>query len=164
MAKPNGIVELCIFGTLLVIALFNFGLACAEAHYLRKYAEYSDECRKIWEWILSDCVFGMVASILGCCSIAHGSDTQIVQLANLGSFAIAIWCAVVYNNISQSCFDFWNQNAPELLTIIKVNYIMLLIACSLVGLIIVLGCCVTLLSSGSSKKVTATTTNATVIV
>jgi hypothetical protein len=151
MAKLTGTIGLCFYVTLLLFGLMNLGLGCAEAYYLHEYADTSDGCREIWKWILSDCVFSFVTSVLGCCGIGP-SGTEIIQCAQLGSLIIAIWCAVVYNNISQSCLDYWNANGPELVTFVRINYILLLIACSIVGLSIVLGCCVGISSVSRDEK------------
>lgn len=120
---------------LVVESLFSFSLGVSEAVYLAKYRDLKNECNDVWEWILAACVFNLVVSVGTCCGLVKLFEN--VRLAAIGSFIVAIWAAVTNYGISDSCYEYWDNEASILWKFVFIHFVILWISIGEIVFIVV---------------------------
>lgn len=145
MSAASECVTLCAVVFVVLLSFYEFSLGVAEAVFLARYSEFSSGCQGIWGWIVAACVINICVPVFTCCGLTGFADDKkdkslLLQGLQIGQLVIAIWSAVTYYNINNSCHDFWSSNAPELWTFVMIHFVMLWIGIGIIGLILVLAC------------------------
>lgn len=116
----------------ILMSFFAFVLGIAEAVYSSRYNQYANQCSQIWGWIVASCTINIIIPVSTCCglSIVLSNNSEkdknvVLEFAQIGQLIIAIWSAVAYYNISDSCYNFWTTNAPQMWTLVMIHFVML---------------------------------------
>lgn len=154
----------------IIVTLFLLSMGISEAVYLSKYdsTETKGECWQVWPNLVSVCVLNFVCGILLIPTIIaaiiggksdKGKSDSSASLAG----AIRIWTCVIYFNITSSCREYYEDNAPELLTFLEAETCLFLIYCGCLGLlcvgVIIWGCSKCCCPNGTNDKYHAQTDN-----
>lgn len=146
----------CVF----LNSVFEFCVGVSEAVFLSQYSSLSDGCQDIWKWILAACIFNIIIPVFTCCGLSKyvmkDGSLDIGHLARIGVFIVGIWSAIVYYNITSSCYDFWQTSAPQLYTFVMIHFVCLWISVGLCAIIILLlfAMCCGLIATGKTNTVT----------
>lgn len=133
------LLPLAIYGFL--VALVSFGLGISEAYFVSQYNNLKGECENLWELMLFASIINIWTPLLTACGIhnvkqifdSEASEPMEAKFWRLTSLALAIWCVVVYSGISNSCQEFWQENANELWIFLSIHYVAFWIALGWIG-------------------------------
>lgn len=149
-----------------IIGLYKLLLAITEAVCIGIYNAYNHECDRIWNWIIAASIIDFISIILfsGYMITIFGDvDSNIkilwkcLQVLHIPQIVIAIWAAHIHFKIDGQCYNFWNDYAPELLTVAEFHHaelwigvISVLISCCCGALYVIVKGVIKLLGEGRS--------------
>ena len=141
------------------VAIFSinalyFILGVVEAIYISKQTDRINKCWNVREWLIAACVLNIIVPLFNFCGIgtiielfidkdssgnnkdnSNNSNISLKNIINLSHLIIAIWSAVAYYNIDETCKAYWEET--PLWIFVKIHIVLLWFSVALFGITIV---------------------------